>query len=274
MKQPEKPRADDDQPTLAGGMAALRVPGESSPSDVTPPANSRPPSDAPTSDAPTMINLGGSKTYSPAPPRLIAAARNLTYSASGEGPILLPGSLLGQRYEILALLGEGGMGAVYKARDVEVDQLVALKVIRPDLASNPAISDRFKQELILARRVTHKNVIRIFDIAEADGVKFITMEFVEGSDLRALINEKGKVSPEESVEIMRQVSHALEAAHSQGIIHRDLKPQNIMRDATGRVLVMDFGLARTFEGTGHDPERGHGWHHGIHVARASLGQES
>jgi tetratricopeptide (TPR) repeat protein/predicted Ser/Thr protein kinase len=148
------------------------------------------------------------------------------------------------------MLGEGGMGAVYKARDVEVNQLVALKVIRPDLANHPGIIDRFKQELILARQVTHRNVIRIYDLAEADGVKFITMEFVKGVDLHALMREKKKLSPEESVEIMRQVCRALEAAHTVGVIHRDLKPQNIMRDYSGRVVVMDFGLARTLEGTG------------------------
>jgi serine/threonine protein kinase len=98
--------------------------------------------------------------------------------------------------------------------------------------------------------VTHKNVIRIYDLGDADGVKFITMEFVEGRDLRALIQEKKKFSPEEAVEIMHQVCQALEAAHSVGVIHRDLKPQNIMREDSGRILVMDFGLARTVEGDG------------------------
>src|SRR5207253_2901684 len=128
--------------------------------------------------------------------------------------------------------------------------MVALKVIRLDLPNSPAIIDRFKQELILARQVTHRNVIRIYDLAEADGLKFITMEFIEGEDLRSLIHEKIKLPPEEAVEIMRQVCRALEAAHSAGIIHRDLKPQNIMRDKSGRILVMDFGLARTLEGDG------------------------
>jgi len=159
-------------------------------------------------------------------------------------------SVLGQRYEILELIGQGGMGAVYKARDREVSQLVALKVIRPDLANNPAIIERFRQELILARQVTHKNVIRIYDLAEADGVKFITMEYVEGEDLRSLMHEKTRIAPDEAVEIVRQVCLALEAAHSVGVIHRDLKPQNIMRDKAGRVLVMDFGLARTLDGSG------------------------
>jgi eukaryotic-like serine/threonine-protein kinase len=165
-------------------------------------------------------------------------------------PVLQPGDVLGGRYEILQLLGEGGMGAVYKAMDRELDRPVALKLIRPELAANPAILARFKQELLLAHQVTHKNVIRIYDLGDADGVKFITMEFVEGRDLRALIQEKKKFSPEETVEIIQQVCHALEAAHSVGVIHRDLKPQNIMRDKTGRILVMDFGLARTLEGDG------------------------
>ena len=106
---------------------------------------------------------------------------------------------------------------------------------------------RFKQELLLSRQVTHKNVIRIYDLGDADGVKFITMEFVEGRDLRSLIQENEKetrkFSPAEAVEIMQQVCQALEAAHNVGVIHRDLKPQNVMRENTGRILVMDFGLA-------------------------------
>jgi len=165
--------------------------------------------------------------------------------------ILQPGDVIGARYEILQLLGEGGMGAVYKALDREVERTVALKLIRPELASNPAILARFKQELLTATQVTHKNVIRIYDIAEADGVKFITMEFVEGDDLRRILIDNGKLPPERAVEIIRQVCLALEAAHSVGIIHRDLKPQNIMQEAkTGRILVMDFGLARTMGGDG------------------------
>jgi eukaryotic-like serine/threonine-protein kinase len=163
---------------------------------------------------------------------------------------LQSGDVLGGRYEILKMLGEGGMGAVYKAMDRELNRPVALKVIRPELASNPAILARFKQELLLAHQVTHKNVIRIYDLGDADGLKFITMEFVEGEDLRALIQKKKKFTPEEAVEIIQQACRALEAAHSVGVIHRDLKPQNIMCDGNGRVLVMDFGLARTLGGDG------------------------
>jgi eukaryotic-like serine/threonine-protein kinase len=160
---------------------------------------------------------------------------------------LAPHRMLGRRYEIIQLLGEGGMGAVYKARDCELDRMVALKIIRPELAVHAQILARFKQELILARRITHKNVIRIFDLGEADGLKFITMEFVEGKDLSSLIKEKGRLSFEECADMIYQTCTALDAAHSEGVVHRDLKPQNIMMEKTGRVIVMDFGIARTIE---------------------------
>jgi eukaryotic-like serine/threonine-protein kinase len=158
---------------------------------------------------------------------------------------LQTGTALGERYEILAMLGQGGMGAVYKARDRELDRLVALKVIRPELTTNPDILKRFKQELILARQVTHRNVIRIFDLGQADGFKFITMEYLEGQDLRAVLKERGKLPPEEAARIILQICRALEVAHGEGVIHRDLKPQNIMLDASGRAYVMDFGIARS-----------------------------
>jgi eukaryotic-like serine/threonine-protein kinase len=163
---------------------------------------------------------------------------------------LEPGTLLGDRFEILQLLGQGGMGAVYKARDIELDRLVALKLIRPELASHPEILRRFKQELLLARDVTHRNVIRIFDLGQAQGIKFITMEYVEGRDLRGVIHEKGKMTPQEAVPIVLHIAAALEAAHHAGVVHRDLKPQNIMVDKDGRVYVMDFGIARSLETPG------------------------
>jgi tetratricopeptide (TPR) repeat protein len=137
------------------------------------------------------------------------------------------------------------MGAVYKARDSELDRLVALKIIRPDLTTNPEILKRFKQELILARQVTHRNVVRIFDLGQADGFKFITMEFLEGQDLREFLKKNGKMSPDQAARVILQICRALEVAHSEGVIHRDLKPQNIMLDANGRAYVMDFGIARS-----------------------------
>lgn len=142
------------------------------------------------------------------------------------------------------------MGAVYKVHDREIGGPIALKLIRPDLASRPEVLQRFKQELILARQVSHKNVIRIHDLGEADGVRFITMDFVEGRDLAFLIHERGKVPTEEAVRIIAQVCRALEAAHAEGVVHRDLKPQNIMLDFQNRVKVMDFGIARSVEASG------------------------
>jgi len=173
----------------------------------------------------------------------VAAAPPAGVAASGGE--LKEGTILAGRYEILKLLGQGGMGAVYKARDIDLDRTVALKLIRPELAKNPQILRRFKQELILARQVTHKNVIRIFDLGQSDGIKFITMDFVEGQDLHSLLDEKGKLPPEQAARIMLQISRALEAAHGEGVIHRDLKPHNIMLDKKGRVYVMDFGIARS-----------------------------
>ena len=225
---------DDDFPTLVGGSAAV----SSGSSD----AGSSPPPDSPTivdlgSDAPTM-HEGTPPPGAVRPPQ----AEDENFFKNG--------TVLAGRYEILSVLGEGGMGAVYKAKDRELNRTVALKVIRPELARNSAIVERFKHELRLSHQVTHKNVIRIYDLGEGEGVKFITMEFIDGQDLRSLIREKQKFSPEEAVETMRQVCQALDAAHSVGVIHRDLKPQNIIRDTNGRVLVMDFGLARSIAGDG------------------------
>src|SRR5580704_1902322 len=170
--------------------------------------------------------------------------------APSPGSPVEEGVLLGERYEILKRLGEGGMGAVYKARDHELDRLVALKVIRPELAGHPDILRRFKQELILARQVTHKNVVRIFDLSTADGRKFNTMDFIDGRDLKSVLIERGKLPPSEVVPIAQQICRGLEAAHVEGVVHRDLKPQNIMLDAAGRVWLMDFGLARSMELSG------------------------
>jgi tetratricopeptide (TPR) repeat protein/predicted Ser/Thr protein kinase len=233
------PYRPDDFETVADGIAGPAV-SDSRPSTVPP---SAPPSDAMMTveispDSPTLLT--------PAP-RQTPGSMNL---ASDGMSLLPPGAVLGQRYEIISVLGRGGMGAVYKARDREVDRVVALKVIRPDLAGNSAMLERFKQELVLSHQVTHKNVVRIYDLGEADGVKFITMEYIEGSDLRSIIIEKKRFSPVEAVEIMLQVCRALEAVHTVGVIHRDLKPQNIMRDTQGRVVVMDFGLARLIESNG------------------------
>ena len=231
--------------TPLGGAAATLV------GELTPPVLN----DAITLDGvgPTPVGSTSDVTLDGSPDSSMAIPTAWSVPASGRGvgsfspaPIK-PGSILGTRYEIISTLGEGGMGAVYKARDRELDRLVAIKVIRPELADRPEILQRFKQELILARKVTHRNVIRIFDMGEANGVKFITMAFVEGRDLKSLLTESGKLPADQAVEIIQQVCLALEAAHMEGVVHRDLKPQNIMIDQQGRALVMDFGIARSLE---------------------------
>src|SRR5215470_435463 len=245
----QKPKPDRSQETGGGLRAPAK--GESGSSEV--PLDSdgatfieiplrKPAVDPGATIAQPNLPEGGTSVRTPTGPR--------SYVTSYQNVVLQEGDILGGRYEILQLLGEGGMGAVYKAKDREVERTVALKLIRPEMTRNPAILARFKQELLTAHQVTHKNVIRIYDLAEADGVKFITMEFVEGSDLRQMLREREKFAPDEAVDIIRQVCMALDAAHTSGIIHRDLKPQNIMRDKSGRILVMDFGLARSVESEG------------------------
>jgi serine/threonine protein kinase len=166
------------------------------------------------------------------------------FGTAGESA-LAEGSVLGGRYEILKVIGKGGMGWVYKARDREIDRIVALKVIREDLARDENIIKRFRDEIILARKVTHKNVLRIYDIAEAEGRKFISMPYIEGRDLKDIIVEEGALEIERSLEIAQQVLEALKSAHEAGVIHRDLKPQNIMIDKDGTVCVADFGIAKS-----------------------------
>ena len=248
------PRRPDEQATVAEGTAAVK---SSSDPDSSPPSDRYSSASSPTvvdpgSDAPTVVDVGSdapTALYGASPPTVAGSRAPSGAWGGGDQPILHPGTILGRRYEILQLLGQGGMGAVYRARDREVNRMVALKVIRPEMAGNPAILERFKQELVLSHQVTHRNVVRIYDLGDADGLKFITMEFIEGHDLRSLITQNGTFPPEDAVEIMRQVCRALEAAHAVGVIHRDLKPQNIMRDASGRVVVMDFGLARALDST-------------------------
>lgn len=169
------------------------------------------------------------------------------FAEFGESKPLQPGDLLGDRYEIVKLLGEGGMGAVYRAQDRELERTVALKVIRPELARNAQVLHRFKQELILARQVTHRNIIRIFDLGSAAGMRFITMEFIEGQDLSHVLADRGKLPAAEAAGIVAQVARGLEAAHAEGVVHRDLKPQNIMLDPSGKASVMDFGIARSMD---------------------------
>jgi eukaryotic-like serine/threonine-protein kinase len=179
-------------------------------------------------------------------------ASTLVPSEQEQTPTLPPGTMLAGRYQIVDLLGVGGMGAVYKAFDRQLTRLVALKTILPEMAGTPTALKRFKQEVLLAQSIVHKNVVRIFDIGEdaETNTKFITMDFIEGKDLKTLITERGKLPPTEAAGILRQVCGGLEAAHAAGVVHRDLKPQNIMIEQDGHVVVMDFGIARSGESRG------------------------
>src|SRR5262249_31991366 len=167
------------------------------------------------------------------------------------GP-LTPGEAFGSRYHILHLLGIGGMGAGYQAWGCELSVAVAIKVIRPEATADPAaaadVERRFKRELVLARQVTHKNVVRIHDLGEINGIKYITMSFVDGSDLATTLRHAGQLTPSRALHIARGVVAGLAAAHSAGVVHRDLKPANIMIEAGGEAVIMDFGIARSTGG--------------------------
>ncbi len=165
--------------------------------------------------------------------------------------IVLPAGLeIGHRYRVKSLLGMGGMGAVYLVHDKGLDRDVAMKLIRSDVAEDADALERFKREIQLSSRVTHPNVLRVFDLGENDGVKFLTMQFVDGRDLSTILKKQGKLPTDRLLHIFRQAAEGLKAAHDQGVIHRDLKPQNIMLGASDRVYLTDFGLAKSAEQSG------------------------
>ena len=161
-----------------------------------------------------------------------------------------PGNVFANRYTIIEEIGHGGMGRVYKAIDRSLGITVAIKIIRPEYASNPRVVDLFKKETVLARSISSENVVRVHDLGEAENTKYISMDFVEGQNLRDLIHASGSVTISAAVKFGQQICSGLAAAHKEGIIHRDLKPSNVMIDRTGRARVMDFGLAKTIDREG------------------------
>ncbi len=175
-----------------------------------------------------------------APP---AGVSRFTTTSTPEEGRFVPGTLLAGRYRIIGLLGEGGMGEVYRATDLTLGQSVALKFLPPAAAGNERLLERFHGEVRVARQVSHPNVCRVYDIGESEGLPFISMEYVDGEDLSTLLQRIGRLPSDKALDTARKICAGLAAAHARGVIHRDLKPQNIMMNRRGEILIMDFGLA-------------------------------
>ncbi len=166
-------------------------------------------------------------------------------AAAERGPEPQVGHLFAGRYEIQAVLGQGGMGVVYKAHDRDLDDVVAIKTLRGEaLSADPTLLDRFKQEIRLARRITHPNILRTHDLGEANGLRYLSMEFVKGITLKGMVEQDELIPTPVALRISKQICAGLAAAHEVGVIHRDIKPQNIIIETTGGLKVMDFGIAR------------------------------
>jgi eukaryotic-like serine/threonine-protein kinase len=182
---------------------------------------------------------GGAKTL------MMSSNAPTMKTAMGGITMLEPGQTLASRYQIEGVLGVGGMGMVYKARDRELGEEVAIKTLKPEMiASDPSALERFKSEIKLARRISHRNVVRTHDLGESNGLYYITMEYVEGKSLKDLVRERGRLPASAVLPIAKQLCRALEIAHEEGVIHRDIKPQNMVVEGDGVLKVMDFGIAR------------------------------
>jgi eukaryotic-like serine/threonine-protein kinase len=236
--------AFDPDATRVGSSGPAASPGSARPGFTW-----RAATDPPIADAPEVSLPAGSRVGTPHPGATRHAGGARAY---GEAATDLVGRPLGTRYQIIKLLGAGGMGAVYQAWDHELHVVVALKTVRPeitaDLETARMLERRFKQELLLARQITHKNIVRVHDIGEVDGIKYITMPYLEGEDLATILKREGRLPVERVMPIARQVASGLTAAHEAGVVHRDLKPANIMILPGGDSLIMDFGVARSTGG--------------------------
>ena len=193
--------------------------------------------------APTTPRKPLSSPPTPRNPRTPSASNALTSSDPIGGGRFTPGQIIAERYRVVALAGRGGMGEVYRAEDLTLTQVVALKFLPQNLSQDAAALARFHSEVRNARQVSHPNVCRVFDIGETDGDLFLTMEYVDGEDLASVVRRIGRLSPDKATEIARQICAGLAAAHERGVIHRDLKPANVMLDGAGRIRITDFGLA-------------------------------
>jgi predicted Ser/Thr protein kinase len=200
---------------------------------------------APAGNTDDVATLDFATATSTLPPRLASSTSSRASSSAAylsEGRFL-PGRLLASRYRIIALVGKGGMGEVYRADDLTLGQPVALKFLPDEAARDEGLLQRFKNEVRIARRVSHPNVCRVYDVGEVEGHTFFTMEYVDGEDLASLLRRIGRLPEDKALDIARQLCAGLAAAHSKGVLHRDLKPANIMLDGRGQVVITDFGLA-------------------------------
>ena len=182
----------------------------------------------------------------------LPSSKEIPVTETLETPVqgLKKGTTFAERYEIIEELGTGGMGKVYRVKDKKLDEEMALKILRPEIAADKGMIERFKNELKLARKIAHRSVCKMYDLNEEEGTHFITMEYVSGEDLKSYIRKKGKISEEDAISIAKQICEGLSEAHELGVVHRDLKPQNIMIDEKGRTKIMDFGIARSVEAPG------------------------
>ncbi len=188
------------------------------------------------SRAPTPARL-------PRSPSSSGGGAKLTSSDPIGGGRFTPGQMIAGRYRVVAIAGRGGMGEVYRAEDLTLGQLVAIKFLPESLSQDDATLARFHSEVRIARQVSHPNVCRVFDIGDADGTPFLSMEYVDGEDLASVVRRIGRLSPDKAIEIARQICAGLAAAHERGVVHRDLKPANVMLDGAGKTRITDFGLA-------------------------------
>jgi tRNA A-37 threonylcarbamoyl transferase component Bud32 len=179
----------------------------------------------------------------------VARRQTAEFAATIDPGNLTTGSRFADRYEIVTVVGRGGMGTVYRAKDLELGQEVAIKTLRPEFLIEDTFVERFKSEIRLTYRITHKNVVRTHYFGEWAGAYYLTMEFVEGVTLRQLMDTRGHLGVPSTLAIGVQLADSLAVAHEQGVIHRDIKPQNLLLDAEGVLKVMDFGIARLSERT-------------------------
>jgi len=213
-----------DSNDLSPEQETIAPPGPS----VTP----RKPSSAPTPTRPPRSSSSGGPGV------------RLTSSDPIGGGRFTPGQIIAERYRVVAMAGRGGMGEVYRAEDLTLGQVVAIKFLPESLSQDAATLARFHSEVRIARQVSHPNVCRVYDVGQFGNFVFLSMEYVDGEDLASLIRRIGRLPADKGVEIARKLCAGLAAAHEKGVLHRDLKPSNVMLDGRGQVLLTDFGVAR------------------------------